>query len=301
MNTSTAISDISKYIDDNSLCNNKNLLECICLLCTGKELINGVYDYFIQQIVPTIQNSKSDILEKICFKIIVSDKNQNRPDCSLLRQFFPVDIIEMSIPDIYDCYDNKDPDCIYGSFSGPNYTFFQAINILKKYNTTLFLECDCFFIDGWLEATYNYVKHSGGFWISGGLYDGLQDLNSKKNDLINCHINGGVCLYKTGDVNFQNFVLFCKILLPNYLKHIDFSLPYDYLMKCVIDYHFDNKLDQRELWKFIRRQYIHNNIISNLSSKKDMDIDSVAFFKKYGNLIIHKKPKELERHFSKPN
>jgi hypothetical protein len=287
------LAETSNYIEEKKLINYSNNLECVCLLVTGNELSCGLYDHFIRQIKNTIKTNSKENLKSIDFKILIKSKDQNKYETSYLEDFRSVDFIKLEIPDKYDFYqvgkEEKDGrDYKYGPFSGPNYIFFNSFNYLKNYNTTLFLECDCFLSNNWIDKLKNYVAFSSGFWISGAVYDGVNKI--VLDSLLNSHINGGVCLYKTSDFCFQNFMKLCFDMMPIYVKSNSERMPYDFFIKYTIDYHFDNDLKNRSIWQFIRRQYTKNNFIINYSTKNDIKESVEKIFQKYDCAVIHKKP-----------
>lgn len=287
------LANTSLYINKNSLCNTKNYLECICLLVTGNELSSGLYTHLENQIRKTI-GSNNHICNNIDFKIIIKDTDQQYYNIDFLKQFKSVEFIKLHIPEEYDFYRQNNMIVLdkdkhkYGTCSGPNYVFFNSLSYLTSYNTTLYLECDCFLNYQWIEHLFNYVNSSGGFWISGAIYDGKNNFAS--NNLVNSHLNGGICLYKTSDNCFQSFMKLCLDMLPTYIISYNEKIPYDMYIKYLIDYHFDNDLTNRDIWQFIRRQYVHNNLILNYSTKNDKNIDVDSIFNLYQCSIIHKKP-----------
>lgn len=281
------------YIQQEKLINYQNNLDCVCLLVTGNELESGLYDHFADQINKTIETNNKEILKKIDFKILIKNKDVKKYNIDFLNKFKSIDFIKIEIPEEYDFYQSEKEEkdgrnYKYGPFSGPNYVFFNSFNYLKNYNTTLFLECDCFLSNKWIDILHSYVTCSGGFWISGAVYDG--DNKIVLDSLLNSHINGGVCLYKTSDICFQNFMQLCFDMMPIYIKYSSERMPYDFFVKYIIDYHFDNDIKNRNIWQFIRRQYTKNNLITNYSTKNDIKEDVDKIFQKYNCTIIHKKP-----------
>ena len=280
------LGDISNYIKNKKLINNQNNLESVCLLLTGDEFEKKLFDHFKSQ----INKTNTDITKKIDFNVLLKNNDKNQYELDFLNNFRSVNIIKLDVPIQYDFYSKKDEifDYKYGKFSGPNYVFFNAFEHLKKYNTTLFLECDCFLSEDWIDKIYNYVKFSGGFWVSGAVYDGVN--NDVLDSLLNSHINGGTCLYKTSDESFQDFIKFCFDMLPIFVKLHNENMPYDFYIKFLIDYHFDHDLKNRSIWQFIRRLYTKNNLITNYSTKNDIKEDVEKIFEKYNCAVIHKKP-----------
>lgn len=273
--------DIKKFIKFDDLIFTKNKLECICLLLTGKELLDGSYNSFIEQLAKTnLKYSK-----EIDFKIF----SKNKIDLEFFKNYFKnVYLVDIKIPEEYDFYlkeyDEKKQNLKYGEKSGPNYVFYKIFDYLKMYNTTLFLECDCVFSEDWIEKIITYTENNR-FWISGSTYDGYN--NAPIYDLVNTHINGGTALYATGNENFQKFIMFYKNVFFDYIKKYK-NFPYDYMIKKIIDDYFDSNID-KQIWNFIKRQYVYNNIIINLSKEKDYFEDIKTYERIYDFAIMHKK------------
>lgn len=288
------IEDIKEYLPEGEPSNSSNSLECICLLITGKEFQNNFYTHFKNQIYSKAA-SVNPLGKKIDFKVLIKEENKLLIDqiCldSCFNEFNSLDLIFSSVPKKYDFYitqKREELDMTYGLSSGPNYAFFETVKLLKKYNTTLFLECDCFLSENWLERVYNYVLHSGGFWISGATYDGKNDfVNSTQ---YNSHINGGVCLYKTGDGFFQGLLNYLFHMFPMYIKKYTENLPYDFYLKYAIEYHYDHDKNNREFWQFVKRQYLKTNLITNYTAPEDTRANVNEILNKHNCAIIHKKP-----------
>lgn len=292
---------IEKYLKESELRHYKNKLECICLLITGTEQTNGYYDHFISEIKKTSTCGKI-ISQQLDFKIVTTD-NFNTEYGEIEKNFKSVDIIKIYVPKYIDVYYNTEQECIgnmpiLGLKSGPNYVFFQALRELVKYNTTLFLECDVFLSEDWISNIDKYVESANGFWVSGSVYDG-QNIDTI-HDVLNSHINGGVGLYATGNTQFQKFMKFCYDHFPDYVNNKSSNLPYDFLIKMVIDDGFNQKDYYDNIWSFIRRQYHVNNHIFNYSTKKDAEINNEEIAKLYNYSIIHKKP-YLEKYINTQN
>jgi len=293
---------IDSYLDNKNLIDYKNHLECICLLLTGNEVIDGQYDEWIRDINNSIRSYEPNmqISKNLDLVIITHKKFINSIDTNLIADLFKnIKILDINIPQEYDFYKDipDQPDLTYGYRSGPNYTFFSTFQYLVNYNTTLFLECDCYLSEDWLEKIYQYSRNSGSFWISGATYDGHN--LATYHDIANQHLNGGVCLYATGCDQLVNFMKFCFNLLPDYVKYYLKGIPYDYLIYKIIEDYFNYDDNHKELWQFIKRKYIVNNLIYNYStnSSHDTNIDVLSLAKKYSFAIIHKK-KPINRHSS---
>lgn len=282
---------ITNYITKNDLQPHSNSLECICLLLTGKELENGEFARFIDNLIKSLHTSVENkfFAQKLDFKIYT----QHHIDDDLLniikKYFKNADIIKIDIPKKYDFYNNKteDHDLTYGYKSGPNYAFFNSFPYLTMYNTTLFLECDVFFGYNWLERIFNYCRFSGSFLISGSTYDGNNFAHIFSDT--NQHINGGVCLYATGSVLLIKLIEFCFDITPYYVKYMLDHIPYDYVIyQSIVDY-FDNDHDNRDIWQFINRMYVKNNLIFNFSTKEDVKDNTQIIMEKFNCALLHQK------------
>lgn len=291
---SVPIYNIDSYLDNKSLVDYKNSLDCICLLLTGNETRDGQYNEWLSTLNDSIRryDPNMQISKTLDFIIITDAESINFIDTNLVTDLFHnITIIDIDIPKEYNFYNklHKDSDLTYGYKSGPNCTFFNTFQHLHKYNTTLFLECDCYLSKDWLEKIYQYSRNSGSFWISGATYDGHN--LATYHDIANQHLNGGICLYATGCEQFTNFMKFCFNLLPDYVKYYLKEIPYDYLIYKIIEDYFNYDDNHKEIWQFIKRKYIVNNLIYNYSTNSayDTSIDISYIRKKYSAAIVHKK------------
>lgn len=290
----TTIYNITEYINVDILSSFNNQLECVALLLTGNEINDGQYIDWIQTITDSIERYPSNkfFTKQLDLCIFTKINQTDMVDINLLKKYFRhIKVIGLDIPAQYDFYNhlNSLSDLRYGYQSGPNYSFFQTFKYLSIYNTTLFLECDCYIADDWIQKLYNYTRFGGSFWISGSVYDGMNVFGY--HDIANQHLNGGVCLYATGCAAFISFMKFCFNLLPEYVSNYMDNIPYDYLIYKIIEDYFDFDDNNRKIWQFIKRQYTHNNMIYNYStkSKTDLQEDIVSISNKYNFAIIHKK------------
>lgn len=276
---------ILEKINEKKLINPKNVLECICLLTTSKEIKNHNYNKFIDQLTKTKNYSK-----KIDFKIIVN--NFCKPETEKIESFFNIEIINLKLKPDEDIYktsiDGKMPK--YGLKSGPNLSFFKAIDICKKYNTTLMLETDCILAEDWFERIDNYVNNSNGFLVSGAVYDG--NVLSNSGSLLCTHINGGSALYATGNEILQKLIESLKIFMEIQIKNKMRGLAYDCALKMMIDQNLNNmksSLKTKETWKFVNRNYVSNKLIFNYCLPQDSSVDTNEIKTKYNYAILHKK------------
>jgi hypothetical protein len=296
---SVPIYNIDHYLDNKTLIDYKNNLDCMCLLLTGNEVHDGQYSEWLFSLNDSIRRHSPNMqISKNLDLVIITDKSSiNFIDTKLIAELFHnIKIIDIDIPAEYNFYNkfSKDSVLTYGYRSGPNYTFFSTFRYLSEYNTTLFLECDCYLSEDWLEKIYQYSRYTGSFWISGSTYDGYN--MAQYHDVANQHLNGGICLYATGCEQFINFMKFCFNLLPDYVKYYLIGVPYDYLIYKIIEDYFNYDDNHKEIWQFIKRKYIVNNLIYNYSTNSvhDTGISVSHITKKYSAAIIHKK-KQINR------
>lgn len=278
---------ITNYIKEIDLKPYSNKLEAICLLLTGKELDNMQFDKFIQRLVTCSNEENYKYAQKLDFNIATQYTIDNKYKKLLNTYFKKCNIITLNIPKNYDKYELDEPSDLYGTKAGPNWCFFQTLNSLKNYNTTLLLESDVFFNQNWLYKIHNYCLNSGDFWISGSKNYGYN--KQSFNDISNEHINGGVALYATGNNLAMMWLRFCENILPEYVKYRINSIPYDYLLYMVLKDFYNFDIQNRNIWKFIANNYISNNLICNISSKQDQSVTLKEFMQKYNFSILHKK------------
>lgn len=281
------LGNITNFIQAEQLTTTNQSLECVCLLATGKEYENGLYQHFIKQLSRASKESQ-DLAKNIDF-IVISTSDNPLYDLTEPKKIFKSASEQyIKIKDTDNYYYSLDSKSQYGEFAGPNLVFFETILALQKYNTTLFLECDCFLSNNWISPLVDYVKYAGGFWISGAVCDGHNNLNIEH--IVNQHNNGGICLYNTGNILFHNFIRFAYDLLPTYIEYYNTKTPYDFFIKQIIDYHFNEDKTNRKIWQFIRRQYVFNNLLTNYSTVNDINESTSCIFNTYKCSIIHKKP-----------
>jgi hypothetical protein len=287
---------ISKSIRQYELVYLKNKLECICFLTTSKEINSGKFSEFLTHLLS--KTSLNCVSKKIHFKIIVNNNNyKTNFDILKLKEFFlDVEHINLNLSNEEDIYVNYDELNIiknipkFGLKSGPNITFLKTIEICKNYNTTLFLESDCFLGDNWLDRVDGYVQNANGFLISGAIYDG--NMFVKSNSTMMNHINGGTALYATGSSVLQNLIKIFSLFLEKQISAGMEYMAYDYALKLFIDNGIDTatRQDARKIWHFIYRNYVPNKLILNYSAEQDSNNHHVNIFKKHNYAILHKKP-----------
>jgi hypothetical protein len=286
---------VCDYLQSDDLKHFDNQLESIGLLLTGNELMDGSYEMFIDRLTSTTINNY--ITQQLHFNIFCKKSDAETINVRKLKKIFgKVNIQSIEVPDALDYYYKYDPSTVhygtYGKKSGPNFAFFEAIKESRIYNTTLFLECDCYFGKDWLSRIYNYTNNYGGFLISGALYLSNYDTHKNINDIINSHINGGICLYATGGAFFQKFMEFCYDKMPEIIRtnHMG-DVAYDCGIKMIIDQYFNdaNLINEREFFHFIRQKYVANSLIGNFSNKSCEYMTVEQIQKKYNFALIHRK------------
>lgn len=296
-NTDRLFGDISHYCSHSDIRGFKNKLESIALLVTGSEISNGYYERITKQLLTTINK---DIARNLAFYVIVNKRNfelyLNSSIRNLKDDYRSFEILYIDIPEHLDVYITessfKDINSIptYGYKSGPNFIFCEAIKKLSIYNTTLFLECDCFLSQNWMTQIYDYCN-SQQFLISGSQYDGYNP--QKYSSLLNSHINGGTGLYATANKTFQGFARFCEDLLPLYVKYYEPDLPYDYLLKLIMEHHFDRETNpaNKKIWTYLKKHYLFTSLILNYSSTSidDTSLRLDEINRHYEYAILHKK------------
>lgn len=289
--------DINKQISDiinlQDLKCPTNILECVCLLTTNKEIDGPQYQKFIDRLIAN--TNKNKITKQIDFKIITNKKLRNKLDLSKLQNIFAnVELINLDLPSKDDVYishllpNQELPK--YGLKSGPNISFFNTIKKMHNYNTILMLETDCFLRDDWINNIYNYVKYANGFLISGATYDGK--VVTKAGSVMMNHINGGTALYAAGNELLQKTIDLLFIFLQHQIAHDMPGLAYDYAFKLMIDNNINNsyyKIEDREIWQFINRNYLPCKLIVNCSTPIDKDLDKNELMIKYNYSILHQK------------
>jgi hypothetical protein len=284
--------NISDIIPLSSIIHTINKLECVSLLTTHNEIQNGQYEQFINRFIDSIKTQES---QKIDFKIIINKNDSLKIKTERLKQLFRnVDIVYLNLDKDEDLYikDNQklEKTPAYGIKSGPNVMFYRGLDICKSYNTTLFLETDCFFNPLWLTKLKKFIDHCNGFWISGAVYDGVVPVRAGSE--ISTHINGGVGLYATGNETFRLFMRYCENFLIEQIANGLAGIAYDMAIKMYIDHITDTNTTKKEdilVSKFIHRNYLPNKIIGNFSTTKDTYLKLEDIKRIYNYYIIHKK------------
>ena len=169
------LDNFDQYIDIKQITAPINYLEAICLLSTGKET-KELKNHIIDQILTNTTQKDLKISRKLDF-IILNSCNQTNNFCinKINHIFRIVKYGNIQINKNQDFYfhpeqvllmtdEQKKKYCWdYGHKSGPNYCFFRALEKMKRYNSVLFLEPDCFLKPNWITKLYNYTINCNGF------------------------------------------------------------------------------------------------------------------------------------------
>lgn len=288
--------DVDQIIDNRNyeidLINPKNKLESICLLVSDKEIIDGRFNKFLDNLI--LNTKVSSISKSIDFNIFINKKYDKINIKSINTIFKKINIIDLDLKKDEDIYLDKPLKSTvlpkYGLKSGPNIVFFKTIDYCYKYNTVLLLETDCIFSYDWLTRIHNYTKYANGFLISGATYDG--NVSAKAGSAMMTHINGGTALYSTNNPVLIQLIKILGVFMINQIKINTPGLAYDYGLKLLID----NKLNDsvpgspsKKFWQFVSRNYLPNKLILNCSTSLDHNIDSEKMYEKYEYAIMHKK------------
>jgi len=295
--------DYNQYINFDLLRAPTNKLEAVAVLTTGPES-KKLKKHFTNQL-DNLSNKDKEIASTIDLLFFINKQKPNFFDVKKLSTIFKkVLYIHIDIPKNQDFYFSNitneiftnDYNFDYGYKSGPNYSFFRIIELLEQYNTCLFLETDCFLREGWIEKVKNFCEHANGFWISGSKYNGSVVCNTDPMKLISTHLNGGVCLYATGDIFFQQFVKLYEEFLIISIKEA-MNYPYDYIIPIMINTYQILNYDKncQAFCKFVEKMYRDNNIISNYSTNQDVKTDINQIYRLFNSYIVHKKPFQYQR------
>ena len=112
-------------------------------------------------------------------------------------------------------------------------------------------------------------------------------------DINSQHMNGGICLYATSSDILNKYMDYCFDSVPLYVKHISKNMPYDYTIYYVLENNYDYDLTNREIFKFLKKNFIPNTIICNYANNmpEDINISIENVIAKHNPCIIHKKLK----------
>jgi hypothetical protein len=276
----------------------KNKLESIAILTTSREINEGLLERLLKNISDTTP------INDLVLNIFTNNSNHEPVSFEAVENIFKsVNLVNINIHPDDDIYIDKnfyksklpDPIPVYGLTSGPNILFIKAMEVCKKYNTTLLLETDCKLLPNWFEKSMHYVSMEY-FLVSGSTYDGeLIVKNQNMPDyIVRIHLNG-VAFYKSGSPVFQ-----CMMsLLDKYTRHmainVDNTRGYDYIMThMVLFYTINSKsLESQMFWKNFLRYMFKTSLIVNVSPLRDTHIreDNILDVHKQC-VILHKKHSE---------
>jgi hypothetical protein len=273
----------------------KNKLESIAIITTSHEINKGLLARLLKNISETTPPNDLDL------NIFTNNSNHQPVSFDDVKSIFKtVNLVNISISPDDDIYTDletyksrvRKPIPLYGVVSGPNILFIKAMEICKKYNTTLLLETDCKVFPEWFAKSINYVSTEY-FLVSGSTYDGefIATLHTMSDYCSRFHLNG-VAFYKTGSPVFQ-----CMMnLLDKYTRYMvesfDPNRGYDYIMTyMVIFYTINSPSPESQLfWKNVMRYMFKTSLIVNFSPLRDthfLEEDILGIHKQC--VILHKK------------
>lgn len=273
----------------------KNKLESIVILVTSREINEGSLERLLNNISETTPPNDLDL------NIFTNNSDHEPVSLENVNSLFKsVNIVNINIDPKDDIY-FSDPFAYlkdgktapkYGLVSGPNILFMKAMEVCKKYNTTLVLETDCKLFPEWFEKSTTYVSMEY-FLVSGSTYDG--EYVPKPTDVIYhtfiLHLNG-VAFYKTGSPVFQCVMT----VLDNYIQFVvangDITRGYDHFMVEMVLFYITNslKVEPKKFWKNVLRYMFKTSLIVNLSPERDSHLrekDVLDIHKQC--VILHKK------------
>lgn len=285
-------SQIDTYLSLKDLVPFSNRLECVCLLATGenKKEIQQTLDRLAESIDSNQENKNA--AANLNFVVFLSGEIFVDVATTLGKRFKSVQAIRSGIPKKYDFYYRnisdvpEDVDLSYGLASGANYCFFEITSMLERYNTTLFVECDCYFFGDWLARINNYTKYAGGFWKAGPSYGGLLYLDDYSN--LCSHLNGGCCLYATGSTGFMKYLKYLHAWFLETVRKRP-NLSYDCAYSYASNWYLDKGRWDLPFHAFVVKQELRTNLLLDLSPPHDASLDLKAVQKKTQAAIVHKK------------
>jgi hypothetical protein len=259
-----------------------NVLEALLLPVTSREINDGRFRLFIDQLIPIKPTT-------LTFVIYVNNSTHTSIQSQLNRinnKFKKIEVVYANMSPIDDVYGptvKYMPK--YGFASGPNILFMAAMKHCSKFDTTLLVETDCIVKPSFLEELELFTKYSGGFLIAGSTYDG--NTYTISTTVMFHHING-VALYHTGSSTFQN-LMGC---LDGYILQQVHTTPffsYDVAINQLVQYTMLDASCHAE-WKRIYKGIIKTAFIVNMSLPSDKDIPMEMINKHYPtHVILHKK------------
>jgi hypothetical protein len=243
------------------------MLECIALIITSNEIDSGRFQTFMKQ----FENIKKCGISFLIFTNKFTHKTQTlvfrQEVYYYTRAFNSVEIICLNIPSEDDIYMRKDQFAKtkqampkFGLCSGPNTSFFCALDYCKKFDTTLLLETDCIITLDAIDSFINYAQYAGDFLVAGAKYDG-KFFSGNILDIKHTHLNG-VALYKTGNSEFQNLLNNVENwIIQNVPKQP--SLPYDTAITLFILEEISS--GNSEYYRSVFRRLVPTTLILNYS------------------------------------
>ena len=273
----------------------KNKLESIAILTTSREINQGSLARLLKNISETTPPNDFDL------NIFTNNSNHQPVSFDAVESIFKsVKLVNIDIhpdDDIYmdlESYNSKvkKPIPLYGVVSGPNILFMKAMEVCKKYNTTLLLETDCKLFPEWFEKSINYVSTEY-FLVSGSTYDGefIATLHDMSDYCSRFHLNG-VAFYKTGSPVFQCVMTLFDKYTRYMVATFDPNRGYDYIMTYMVIFYTINSpsLESQMFWKNVMKYMLKTSLIVNFSPVRDsyfLEEDILGIHKQC--VILHKK------------
>jgi hypothetical protein len=155
-----------------------------------------------------------------------------------------------------------------GLCSGPNISFFSAVEHCRAYDTVLILETDCKIKSNCFVDMKKHIDTAGDFLVCGAQYDGRHyggDIYSSRHT----HLNG-VAFYKTGSSEFQRFMSEVENWIA-YNVQKGQSLPYDIAMTMFLAEQI--KHNRGGSYRATLRKMIPTTLILNYSIDNASDTD----------------------------
>jgi hypothetical protein len=266
------------------------MLEAVALITTTFEIETGRFQLFMKQ----FEDMDPCELDFLVFTNTFTYKTQTlafrQEIYHYTKSFKNVQIICLNInpdDDIYmkreEFYKTKRILPKLGLCSGPNISFFSAMDFCKKYDTTFLIETDCIIRKDAFYSFKNYSHCIGDFLIAGSKYDG-KHYSGNIQDIKHTHLNG-VALYKTGSVEFQTLMIDVENWIVK-TTQINMSLPYDIAITMFV-------LDQiangnTNYYRTVLRRMLPTTMILNYSIDRFHETNMDDIMKYYPNhKVLH--------------
>jgi hypothetical protein len=267
------------------------MLEAVALITTASEIDNGRFQEFMKQF-ETMETCNLDF-------VVFVNKFTKKTQTLAFRQeiyyytkaFKSVEIHCINIPphdDIYIKSVLNKPSYFppLGLCSGPNISFFIAMEYCKKYDTILLLETDCIVKERAFPALTAYINNAGDFLIAGAVYDGKY-YDGNIFSLRHTHLNG-VAFYKSGSSEFQQLMENVQSwIAANVSKQ--WLLPYDIAITQFVLERL--KTQNGGYYRGVLRKLLRTTLILNYSIDATYNTDFNEITRTFPNhQILHIKP-----------